>query len=161
MIAQIVKGNDVIDVVKQNGIVGIFFDPEKYITVDISRLVDDRDTNMLEAVKKIKEVWLEDPITMPAALSTAIRESGDTLETITPNKLLSIIRTRSNGFVLHENIDMRTVTLVTRELHDTMEGGFSHMGGVALAKYVKAHMGSAYFERLMAAAASGLATATN
>ena len=42
-----------------------------------------------------------------------------------------------------------------------MEGGFSHMGGVALAKYVKAHMGSAYFERLMAAAASGLATATN
>ena len=70
-------------------------------------------------------------------------------------------KNRSNGFVLHENIDMRTVTLVTRELHDTMEGGFSHMGGVALAKYVKAHMGSAYFERLMAAAASGLATATN
>lgn len=161
VIAQIVKGKDVIDVVKQNGIVGIFFDPEQYITVDISRLVDDRDINMLEAVKKIKEVWLEDPITMPAAISTAIRESGDTLETITPNKLLSIIRTRSNGFVLHENIDMRTVTLVTRELHDTMEGGFSHMGGVALAKYVKAHMGSAYFERLMAAAATGFATATN
>ena len=50
-------------------------------------------------------------------------------------------------------------TLVPRTLHDTSEGGFSHMGGVALAKHVKAHMGSAYFERLLAAASTVLATA--
>lgn len=33
------------------------------------------------------------------------------------------------------------------------------MGGFRLAEYLKAHMGSAYFERLLAAAATGLATA--
>ena len=96
---------------------------------------------------------------MPAAISTAIREQGKTIKTIKAEELVDIIQTRSNGFVLHENIDMQTITLVPRTLHDTIEGGFSHMGGVALAKHVKAHMGSAYFERLLAAASTGLATA--
>ena len=98
---------------------------------------------------------------MPAAISTAIREQGQTLQTIEPDDLVKIIRNRNNDFVLHENIDMKTVTLVPRALHDTIEGGFAHMGGVALAEYVKAHMGSAYFERLLAAAATGLATSSN
>lgn len=161
VIAQLVKGKDVIDVVKQNGIVGIVFDPEQYITVDITRLVDDRDINFRRAAEKLKELWLEDPISMPASISAAIRESGNTLEKIDADDLVKIVKTRSNGFVFHENIDMKTITLAPRSLHDTIEGGFSHMGGYSLAKYVKAHMGSAYFERLMAAAASGLATATN
>ena len=159
VIAQLVKGKDVINVVKQNGIVGIVFDPEQYITVNISRITDDRDINFAKAAEKLKEVWIEDPVTMPAAISTAIREQGETIQTIEAEALVDIIQTRSNGFVLHENIDMQTITLVPRTLHDTIEGGFSHMGGVALAKYVKAHMGSAYFERLLAAASTGLATA--
>ena len=159
VIAQLVKGKDVINVVKQNGIVGIVFDPDQYITVNISRITDDRDINFEKAAEKIKEVWVEDPVTMPAAISTAIREQGKTIKTIKAEELVDIIQTRSNGFVLHENIDMQTITLVPRTLHDTIEGGFSHMGGVALAKHVKAHMGSAYFERLLAAASTGLATA--
>lgn len=159
VIAQLVKGKDVINVVKQNGIVGIVFDPDQYITVNISRITDDRDINFEKAAEKIKEVWVEDPVTMPAAISTAIREQGKTIKTIKAEELVNIIQTRSNGFVLHENIDMQTITLVPRTLHDTIEGGFSHMGGVALAKHVKAHMGSAYFERILAAASTGLATA--
>ena len=131
----------------------------QYITVNISRITDDRDVNFRNAAEKLKEVWLDDPMTMPAAISTAIREQGKTLQTIEPEDLVAIIKTRSNGFVLHENIDMQTITLVPRTLHDTIEGGFSHMGGVALAKYVKAHMGSAYFERLLAAVSTGVATA--
>lgn len=76
VIAQLVKGKDVINVVKQNGIVGIVFDPDQYITVNISRITDDRDINFEKAAEKIKEVWAEDPVTMPAAISTAIREQG-------------------------------------------------------------------------------------
>ena len=45
------------------------------------------------------------------------------------------------------------------EEYDPIKGVFSHMGGVGVAKYVKAHMGSAYFERLLAAASSGLVSA--
>lgn len=160
VIAQLVKGKDVIDVVKQNGIVGIVFDPDQYITVNITRIVDDRNVNFRRAAEKLKEVWSDDPLAMPAAISTAIREQGKTLQTIEPDDIVDIIKTRSNGFVLHENIDMKTITLVPRHLHDTLEGGFSHMGGYSLAKYVKAHMGSAYFERLLAAASTGLATAS-
>lgn len=161
VIAQIIKGNDVIDVVKKNGIVGIAFDPERYITVNIGRIVDDRDANFLEAAKKIKEAWIDDPMAVPASISAAIRESGKTVQNIEPDELVEIIQTRSNGFVLHENIDMMTITLVPRALHDTMEGGIAHMGGFRLAEYVKAHMGSAYFERLLQAASTGVATATN
>ena len=159
VIAQLGKAKDGINVVKQNGIVGIVFDPDQYITVNVTRLVDNRNVNFNNAAEKLKEAWLEDPMTMPAAISAAIRESGKNLETITPNQLVKIIQTRSNGFVLHENIDMTTITLVPRALHDTMEGGYYHMGGFRLAEYLKAHMGSAYFERLLAAASTGLATA--
>lgn len=160
VIVKIAKDNDVINIVKKNGVVGIEFDPEKYITVDISRITDNRDVNFLAAAEKMKEVWMEEPMAVPASISAAIRESGKTLETIEPADIVKLVKNRSNGFVFHENVDMKTITLVPRSLHDTIEGGFSHMGGVGVAKYVKAHMGSAYFERLLAAASSGAVSAT-
>lgn len=161
VIAHIVKGKDVINVVKKNGVVGIEFDPKQYITVDISRITVNRDVNFLAAAEKMKEVWMEEPMTIPASISAAIRESGKTIETIEPTDIVKIVKNRSNGFVFHENVDMKTITLAPRSLHDTIEGGFAHMGGVGVAKYVKAHMGSAYFERLLAAASSGLVSATS
>lgn len=160
-IATIVKGDDIVNVVKKNGVVGIEFDKDKFVTVDIKCLVADRNKNFEEAAKELKKVWLQDPTKIPDPIKKAIDNSGIKLEDMGAKKIVSIIKDRNNGYVLHENLDMKTITLVARELHDTVEGGIAHMGGYSIAKYVKAHMGSAYFERLLAAASSGLANAMN
>lgn len=150
---------DGVSVVKRNGIVGIEFDSDQYLKVNITRIVDDRDVNFKAAAEKIKSEWIAAPETVPASISNAIRQNGDTVQSIDVADLVAIFKTRSNGFVLHENIDMQTISLVPRTLHDTIEGGYSHLGGYSLAKYVKAHMGSAYLERFLAAASSGMVTA--
>ncbi len=145
---------DGVSVVKRNGIVGIEFDSDQYLKVNIARIVDDRDVNFKAAAEKIKSEWLAAPETVPATISNAIRLKGETVQSIDVEDLVDIFKTRSNGFVLHENIDMQTISLFPRQ------GGYSHLGGYSLAKYVKAHMGATYFERFLAAASSGLVTTT-
>jgi hypothetical protein len=60
--------------------------------------------------------------------------------------------------VMHENIDLQTITLVSESIHTASEGGISHMGGYGLAKYLKQHMGVEYFDRFLSAASTLYAT---
>ncbi len=156
------KGDELIDIVKLNGMIGIVFDPAKYQTVTLpGGLVDDRIVNMEEAAEILRKSWIKDPSLIPETLKTAIKNSGIDLEDMLAEDLLAIIQDSRNGWVLHENIDMKTVSLVPRFLHDKAQGGISHMGGYALAKFLKTHMGKEFFERLISAVATGTVIATN
>ena len=46
---------------------------------------------------------------------------------------------------MHENLDLMTITLVPRALHDKVR----HLGGFALAKHVKKMISIKYFDRLL------------
>lgn len=147
---------EIVDIVKQNGAVGVRFDSSKYQTVTLSKgLVADRDINYEEAVILLKKSWLEGSFQMPESISKALSESGLTLENIEAKKLVDIIQ--KSDFVLHENLDLMTITLVARKVHDKSLDGVAHMGGYALAKYIKEKMGMDYFDRFIATAASAAA----
>ena len=155
IIGKYVLNGETINIKKQNGMVGIVFDETKYQTVEITDgLVPDREANFERATEKLKEQWLDNPDPIPDSISKAIEESGIELENMDTRRLVSIIQNKDNGWVLHENIDMKTITLVAREVHDSVQGGITHMGGFGLAKYVKTHMGTEFLDRLISAAAT-------
>ena len=158
-IGKILVDGEVVDVVKQNGAIGIFFDENKYTYVTLSEyLVDDRDENMIKAAELFKEKWIEDPTLVPESIDKYLKNQNINLEDLKPNKIVEIIK--DSDMVLHENIDMQTVTLVSRSLHDKTDkwGGVAHMGGFGLAKYLKCHMGSEFFDRFLSVASTEFAT---
>ena len=117
--------------------------------------------NLENASELLRKDWIENPSNIPNDIREILQEMypdesvEDILEKLTNKKLKQIIS--KSSWVLHESIDLETVILVPRIFHDKVNGynGISHMGGVSLAKYVKQHMGSIYFERFISAAASG------
>jgi Ca2+/Na+ antiporter len=141
------------------GIVGIVFDETKYLTVELPNGIRNnggtRESNFNDAAEKLQKVWVTNPDAIPSSIKTALDEKKLSIDDALPEDLVSIIRTKSNGWVMHENIDMKTITLVPRALHDAAEGGVSHMGGFSLAGYVKTHMGQTFFDRFVAFAATG------
>ena len=140
--------------------VGIVFDPSKYQTVTLSDgIIDDRGINFEEAANILKEQWLDDPSLIPTSLAESIENSGIDLEDMEPEKLVDIIQ--KSDWVLHENIDLTTITLVPEAIHSVAEGGISHMGGFGLAKFLKSHMGFEFFERLISAASTGAVQSAN
>ena len=148
---------EIIRVVKENGVVGIYFDATKYQTVTLPKnIIDDRDENFTEAARLFKESWLDDPSLIPDSIKQALRQANLELEDLMPKDLVAIIQ--SSDMVLHENIDLRTITLVTRSLHDKAKDGIAHLGGFALAKYLKEHMGAEFWDRLLSAASSAFAS---
>ncbi len=158
-LAKIQMDGEVVEIVKKNGMIGVYFDRSKYQTVTLPRqLVADRDVNMVEAAKKYKEEWLKNPSLMPETINKILQDQNLELEDLSAN-YLKVIISRSD-MVMHENIDMKTVTLVARTVHDKAEkwGGVAHMGGFALAKYMKEHMGAEYFDRFLSAAATAFAS---
>lgn len=151
-------GEDIVNIKKQNGVVGIVFDSSKYQTVTLPNgIVNNRDTNFVAAAKKLKEEWISDPSKIPESISDAINSSGISLEDMEAERIVSIIKYSKNGWVMHENIDMKTISLVPRTLHDTMQGGISHLGGYSLATYLKNHMAIELFDRLKNAVSSAVA----
>lgn len=133
---------------KQNGMVGIYYD-KKYQTVAVkNRLKVNRAENFEEGAKEFKKLWTEDTSGMPEVIKNAIEAKGTTIKDIDAKALSDIIQ--KSDWVMHENIDMKTITLVPSSIHK----GISHMGGRGLAKYVKMHMGQLYFERFVSQAAS-------
>lgn len=156
VMAYIEVGGEIVWVVKKNGMVGIVFG-EQYQTVTLKRLVAERKTNFENAVELFKEDWLINPANIPKTIKDAIDMTGNELENMTTKELLAIIRDPRNGYVLHENIDMQNITLVARDLHDEVK----HMGGFALAKYIKFNIGTEFFERFLLTASSNVATAIN
>ena len=156
IIGKIKVNGEVIDVIKKNGIVSVMFDSNKYQTVTLSgRLVADRDKNMLKATELYKKSWLEDPSKIPESIGKALKDNGLDLEDIDAEKLLSIIK--KSTMVMHENADLMTITLVSKEIHSFKNGGVFHMGGFGLAKYLKEHMGTEFGDRLLSASSSVIA----
>ena len=159
IVGKYVFGDELVYIVKHNGVADVAFD-NKYIRVLLENgITSDRTQNLTKASGKLRELWMDDPSSIPEELKKAILDSfpdksvAETLEDITDYKMYQIIQ--GSSYVLHESCDLKTITLVPRALHDKGIGGVSHMGGVSLAKYVKEHMGSIYFEAFVSAAASG------
>ena len=136
--------DETIQIVKNNKMLGIKFDPSKYHTVTIpGELTSDRNGNFLKAAEQLKEKLLKNPAKIPESLAVALRNKGVDLEELMPRDLVSIIR--RSDMVLHENADKLTVSLVPRAVHKHV----SHMGGVSLAKYVESGLGAEHFDKLI------------
>lgn len=143
-LAFFVKEGERIPIVKKNSMVGVVFDLSKYQNVSIpGGLSANRVDNFVKAAEILKERWLDDPSLIPDSIMTAIKNAGVDLEDLMPGKLSDIIR--SSTWVMHENIDKLTISLVPRAMHSEI----SHMGGVALEKYIKSHMGKELCDRLV------------
>ena len=171
-IGYFVLNGEKINIKKQNGIVGIVFDESKYQTVKLANGLKNqggtdaekrafRRENFVEAAKEYKKVWIDDPDMIPESIAVALKNQGLDIESATPDDLVDIIQDSSNGWVMHENIDMETITLVARSVHDSARGGITHMGGFSLVGYMKTHMGTTFFDRLVSAAASMAVQAAN
>lgn len=155
--AYIKKGNEIIEVVKKNGMVGIKFDASKYQSVLLPNgLTPNRSDNFEAAAKALKQNWLDNQSLIPESIANSIKASGIDLEAMSPKRLATLI-SQNKDFVLHENIDFFSVTLAPRVLHE----GTSHMGGVGLAQFMKSHMGMEFFDRFVSAAATGVVQAVN
>ncbi len=162
ILATINIDDEIAYVIKKNGVVGIKFDENIFQTVTLpSGLVADRDVNMEEAAKILKSQWLENTEMIPESIQRKISEQGfgsgridDILEDITPKKLVEIIK--GSDWVLHENIDLTTVTLVKKYLHNVSWGGVAHYGGYALAKDLKTHMADEFFDRFLGVLSSAV-----
>ncbi|WP_026518621.1 hypothetical protein [Butyrivibrio sp. MC2021] len=150
VIGRIKIDDDVIDVVKKNNIVSIMFDESKYQTVTLTnRLTPNRTDNFDDAAEKFKDSWIKDPSKIPESIKKILSDNNKKLEDLSNRELANIIQ--SSDMVMHENPDLMTITLVSRKLHDASEGGISHYGGVALAGYIKSHMGTSFFDEILAA----------
>lgn len=151
-IAYFKKGEELIPIVKKNSVVGIVFDPNKYQVIDVpGGLTKNRSVNFTKVATELKKRW-KDTKLIPKDLLDAIAQKGD-LEDISASTLVDIIQ--KSSWVIHENTDMLTATLVPRFLHEHTK----HMGGVALVKYIESHVADTYFDRLVAAAATGVVIA--
>ncbi len=139
---------EIVNIKKQNGIVGIVFN-DKYPTVSVvNRLKANRATNFEEAAAEFKKIWIKDDSTMPESIKNAISAKGKDINTIEPDELSIIIQ--KSDWTMHENIDMKTITLVPSKIHSALK----HMGGYGLAKYLKFNMGREFFDRFVSQAAS-------
>ena len=152
-LAYIKYEDEIIYLKKLNGVIGAYFD-DRYQSVRLDKmLTSDRDYNMLRATKLLKEEWLKNPVKVPESIKKKILELNKTLENIDDTLLVEVIR--KSDWVLHENTDMYTVSLLPRKMHAEV----THHGGVGIAKYLKLHMGQEFFERFVNAASSGVAGA--
>ena len=155
VIGKIIINNETVSVVKKNSVVGIYFDPTKYQTVSLpDGLVANRNKNFINAAEEFRKNWIKDPSSMPDEIKKILQTNELDLEDISARTLVDIIQ--SSSMVMHENTDLMTITLVSRELHDTDLGGVFHLGGYRLAKYVKQQIGIVYFNRFVSAAASAV-----
>ena len=150
VIGRFVIEDEIVDIVKMNGMVGIFFNAKKYLTVNVpGGITTDRKINFPNAAEEIKKAWVKDPTLIPASIAEAIELSGKEIEDLLPNDIVTFIQ--KSDWVMHENIDKLTITLVPRAIHEEIK----HMGGVGLAKFLKNNLGVEVFERFVSAAATG------
>lgn len=163
---------ETISIKKQNGMVGIGFDESKYQTVKLANGLKNqgginaekrvfRRENFVEAAKEYKKIWVNEPDLIPESIAIALKKQGLDIESATPDDLVDIIQDTSTGWVMHENIDMETITLVVRSVHDSARGGITHMGGFGLVGYLKIHMETEFFDRFVSAAATSVVQAIN
>ena len=151
---------EVVQVVKKNGVVGVVFDSTKHQTIELPLgITPDREINFEEAAKVFIKKWSDDPSLIPPSIAEAIKKQGfalNDLDALGASKLKTIIQ--NSEYVMHENIDLKTITLVTRNLHDKGVGGASHYGGKALMEHLKGHMAFEFFDRILSAASTAIST---
>ena len=157
---------EIINIKKQNGMVGISFDESKYLTVELPNGIRNngdsadnvkrkfRRENFEDAATEMQKIWAKNPESIPESIADALKAQNIDIEDALPGDIVTIVQDTKNGWVMHENIDMKTITLVPRALHDVAKGGIAHMGGFGLAGYVKNHMGQQFFDRFVSAAAT-------
>ena len=151
VVARYKMDEDMVDIVKQNGILGIYYDKNKYQSVILENGIgSNRDNNLKAASEMLLKKWKKNPSLVPESIKEMLGDSG---LNISKSDLKRIIE--KSDWVLHENIDLKTVTLVPKTLHNKSgELGIGHMGGVALAKHLKSHMGTEYFDKFVYALSS-------
>lgn len=156
LLARYIIDDEIVDVIKKNGMVGIVFDSRKYQTIIIPNgLTENRKLNFIEAAKVLLENWRSGKAKIPQSIEEAIKNSGFDLESLTPQKLVEIIQ--RSDWVIHENIDMISITLVPRLYHKLIP----HMGGVGLVNFIKSHLGNIYFNQFISAASTAFVHAAN
>lgn len=154
-----------VSILKENGLVSILYDKEKYVNIILSKyLVNDRKKTFADTAEIILDEIKSNPSKYPNKLVKAVMKdkllksidlktvTDEALRTKVINKVLKIIRTK--GYTLHENIDMVTITLVPNKIHDKATG-LTHMGGYGLAKYIKEEIASKHFDDFISILASG------
>ena len=142
-------GDELIKVKKMNGIPSIFFDESTNLTVQLENgLTRQRYTNFTEAAEALKKEWAKNSSTMPDEIRREIEKLDKPIEKISNSKMIDIIQ--KSNYVIHENADLKTISLVSREAHEAVK----HFGGVGLEKYLKTFMAEDYFERFLLAASS-------
>ena len=157
-IGKIINNELDVDVIKNNNAISISF-AKHFDSVELLKgLGDNRTRNLVEACELLKAKWINDINTMPKDIYDEMVKMfpKETLETMSGNQLLSVIR--KSEWVLHENIDLKTVSLVPRMFHDKVNGysGISHLGGFSVAKYYKSTIiGKTFFENLVQVAGNG------
>ena len=141
---------ETVTIKKQNGMVGIVFD-SNYQTVTLKNGIQtDRADNFEEAAKEFVDAWKKDPSLVPDSIAELMELNSMNISSMSSEDTKKLVRLiQRSDWVLHENIDMQTITLVPRSVHDKAEGGIAHMGGFALAKFLKSHMGSEFFDRIL------------
>lgn len=153
-----------VSILKENGLVSILYDKEKYVNITLTKyLVNDRKKTFADTAEIMLDEIKKDPSKYPNKLVKAVMKdkllkstdlktvTDEALRTKVINKMLKIVR--SKGYTLHENIDMVTITLVPKKIHDKATG-LTHMGGYGLAKYIKEEVASKHFDDLVSILAS-------
>lgn len=149
VVAYFKVNDEIVKVKKHNQAVGIFFDKKTNLTVEIPNgLTKHRDKNFEKTAEVLIDKWSKNSSTMPQSIKDALEKEGTTIQKVSTTKLVDIIQ--SSDLVIHENLDLKTISLVSREVHRKI----SHFGGVGLEKYLKSHMGKEMFERFLTAASS-------
>ncbi|MBQ2712848.1 MAG: hypothetical protein IJF71_05655, partial [Clostridia bacterium] len=160
-----------IDIIKCNNAYSVRFD-KKYSTAVIKEgLTGNRNSNYLRAAEELLTgEWLQNPARIPSEIKEEMlkrypgRTIEDILEFVEVKKLSKevvdiVTDVEISPYVFHENIDLVSVSLVPRELHDKTVGGVGHMGAISLIKYLKEKYGVEYLEEFIKAATKGIQAA--
>ena len=165
-----IQYDDIIEdvyIVKSNSTYSIVFN-EKYSTAVLTEgLTLDRTTNFVNAAKNLSAgEWFQNPSKIPVEIKDELiklypgRSIEDILEFADSDELsrqiVSIVK--KSPYVFHESVDLMSVSLVPRALHDKVNGynGVSHMGGIGFLKYIKTTFGVDNFGQYVSAAANGV-----
>jgi len=137
------------EIVKMNETVSVIFDKNKYYTVVLDmEMSSDRYINKKRARELLLERWKENSYDMPDDIADYLKEKG--VEPI-HMEIKDLVEAIHNcGYNVHENIDLRTVTLVPDEVHH----GISHFGGRGLAERIEMEIATKNVDQLIDAPAN-------
>lgn len=133
---------------KINGVVSQIYDSNEYPTVTLKNAMTNvRDANYDMASEEFIKMWKKDRGSIPESILADLKANNWDIDTIEAEDLSKIIKSNSE-WVYHENIDLKTITLVETKIHTPGKGGINHFGGRALADRLKAEQGKKMIDAL-------------